>query len=74
MKKVTFVILGMGNRGMQCLRRHYKYQDEMEITAIADNRRVRLEAANRYLELPEDRLFDELMVEINRVIEEKGKA
>jgi len=58
MKKVTFVILGMGNRGMQCLRRHYKYQDEMEITAIADNRRVRLEAANRYLELPEDRLFD----------------
>ncbi|MBO5340659.1 MAG: hypothetical protein J6A62_06660 [Oscillospiraceae bacterium] len=30
----------------------------MEITAIADNRRVRLESANRALNLPENRLFD----------------
>ena len=58
MKKVTFAILGMGNRGTQCVRRSVKYQDEMEITAIADNRRVRLESANQILNLPEERLFD----------------
>jgi predicted dehydrogenase len=35
-----------------------KYPEEMEITAIADTRPLQLEAANRYLNLPEDRLFD----------------
>ena len=32
--------------------------DEMEVTAMADARRVRLDAANKYLHLPEARLFD----------------
>lgn len=58
MKKVTFAILGMGNRGYAYTSKLLKYPDEMEIVAIADNRKVRLDAANKYLNLPEDRLFD----------------
>lgn len=58
MKKVTFAILGMGNRGTQYALKQLKYPDEMQVTAIADNRRVRLDSANRFLNLPEDRLFD----------------
>ena len=30
----------------------------MQVVAMADNRRVRLDAANKYLNLPENRLFD----------------
>jgi predicted dehydrogenase len=30
----------------------------MEVVAMADTRRIRLDAANKYLHLPEDRLFD----------------
>lgn len=58
MKKVSFAILGMGNRGTQYALKQLKYPEEMEITAIADTRRVRLDAANKYLNLPENRLYD----------------
>ena len=58
MKKVTFAILGMGNRGTAYAGRQLKFPEEMEVVAMADNRRVRLDAANKYLNLPEDRLFD----------------
>lgn len=58
MKKVTFAILGMGNRGSRYAQEQLKYADEMEVTAIADTRRQQLDAANKYLHLPEDRLFD----------------
>lgn len=58
MKKVTFAVLGMGNRGTAYAGKQLRYPEEMEITAMADTRRVRLEAANKYLHLPEDRLFD----------------
>ena len=58
MKKVTFAILGMGNRGRAYASKQMKYPDDMEITAIADTRPLQLESANRYLNLPEDRLFD----------------
>lgn len=58
MKKVTFAILGMGNRGTAYAGKQLKYPDEMEVVAMADTRPVRLEAANKYLHLPEDRLFD----------------
>ena len=57
MKKVTFAILGMGNRGTAYAGRQLKFPEEMEVVAMADNRRVRLDAANKYLNLPEDRLF-----------------
>ncbi len=58
MKKVTFAIIGMGNRGTQYATKQLKFPERMEITAIADNRRIRLDAANKWLKLPEDRLFD----------------
>ena len=58
MKKLTFAVLGMGNRGTAYAAKQLKYPDEMEITAMADTRRIRLDAANKYLHLPEDRLFD----------------
>ena len=58
MKKLTFAILGMGNRGTAYAGKQLKYPDEMEAVAMADTRRIRLDAANKYLHLPEDRLFD----------------
>lgn len=58
MKKVSFAILGMGNRGTQYALKQLKYPDEMEVTAIADTRSVRLEAANKYLNLPQERLYN----------------
>jgi len=58
MKKLTFAIMGMGNRGTAYAGKQLKYPDEMEVVAMADTRRIRLDAANKYLHLPEDRLFD----------------
>ena len=58
MKKVTFAILGMGNRGTAYAAKQLKFPEEMEVVAMADNRRCRLDSANKYLHLPEDRLFD----------------
>lgn len=58
MKKVTFAILGMGNRGTAYAAKQLKFPEEMEVVAMADTRRERLDSANKYLHLPEDRLFD----------------
>ena len=58
MKKITFAVLGMGNRGTAYAAKALKYPEEMEITAMADTRRIRLDAANKHLHLPEERLFD----------------
>ena len=58
MKKVTFAILGMGNRGTAYAAKQLKFPEEMEVVAMADNRRERLDSANKYLHLPENRLFD----------------
>lgn len=57
MKKITFAIAGMGNRGMVYANRLLRFSEEAEITAIADNRRIRLDAANKFLNLPQDRIF-----------------
>ncbi|MBR5529574.1 MAG: Gfo/Idh/MocA family oxidoreductase [Oscillospiraceae bacterium] len=57
MKKVTFAILGMGNRGTAYAAKILKYSEESQVTAMADNRRIRLDSANKYVQLPEDRLF-----------------
>ena len=58
MKKVTFAFLGMGNRGINYSSKVERYPEEMEVVAIADLRRERLEAANKMFNLPEDRLFN----------------
>ena len=58
MQKVTMAILGMGNRGTQYASKQLKFPEELQITAMADNRRIRLDAANKWLNLPEDCLFD----------------
>ena len=58
MKKVTFAILGMGNRGTAYATKQLKFPEEMEVVAMADNRRERLDSANKFLHLSEDRIFD----------------
>lgn len=58
MKKITFAILGVGNRGTAYASKQLQFPDEMEVVAMADTRRVRLDAANKYLHLPEERIFD----------------
>jgi len=58
MKKITFAILGMGNRGTAYAAKQLKYPEEMEVVAMADKRRIRLDAANKYLHLPENCLYD----------------
>ena len=45
MEKITFAIMGMGNRGTAYAAKALKYPQEMEIAAMADTRRVRLDAA-----------------------------
>lgn len=57
MKKVTFAVVGLGNRGAVYASHHLKLADQMEVTAIADTRQECLDVANGYLHLPEDRLF-----------------
>lgn len=57
MKKVTFAIAGLGNRGTAYASKLIKYPDEMEIVALADNRRVRLDNVQEHLHLPEDKVF-----------------
>ena len=57
MKKVTFAILGLGNRGGVYARHLSNYPDKMEITAIADTRQSCLDTANSYLRLQENQLF-----------------
>ena len=58
MNKITFAILGMGNRGTAYASKLLKYPEEAQVVAMADNRRIRLDAANKYLHLPEEMLFD----------------
>lgn len=57
MRKVTFAILGMGNRGTVYARKQLQYPEDMEVTAIADTRPVRLEGAQAFLHLPPERVF-----------------
>ncbi len=58
MNKVTFAILGMGNRGTAYAANILKYPEQAQIVAMADNRRIRLDAANKYVHLTEEYLFD----------------
>lgn len=57
MRKVTFAFLGMGDRGTVYASKVLKHLDKAEVVAIADLRRERLEKANKYLGLPEERVF-----------------
>ena len=57
MKKVRFAILGMGNRGTAYAAKQLKFPEEMEVVAMADNRRERMDSANKFLHLPQERLF-----------------
>ena len=66
MNKLTFAILGMGNRGTVYAKNISKFSHRAEVAAIADVRPVRLESANRFLNLGEDRIFasaDELLAQ-----------
>ena len=57
MKKLTFAVLGMGSRGAVYSGKQLLFPEEMEVVAIADTDPDRITAANKYLHIPEDRLF-----------------
>lgn len=57
MKKITFAVMGLGNRGGVYARHQLMFPERMEVTAIADTRQSCLDTANGYLHLPQDRLF-----------------
>ena len=69
MEKVTFAIAGMGNRGTKYAQKQFENPDDMQVVAMADRRPIRLEAANKYLNLPAERIFSsvEEMLEAPRL-------
>lgn len=56
MGKLTFAVLGCGNRGTQYTSKILEH-DDAEVTAVCDVRPERLTFINQYLHLPEDKLF-----------------
>ena len=58
MKKLTFAILGLGNRGGVYARNLQNFKDRAQIVAIADPRRSCLDTVNAYLQLPESSFYD----------------
>lgn len=58
MKKITFAVCGMGSRGVVYSNQVLRNSEISQVVAIADLQRDRLETANKYLKLPEDRLFN----------------
>ncbi len=57
MKKITFAVAGLGNRGTAYSYRISKFPEEAEIVAIADPKRVRLDNILENYPLPENRVF-----------------
>ena len=57
MKKVTFAILGMGDRGTVYAAKVLRFPEQAEVTAMADLRQEQLDSANKYLNLPQERIF-----------------
>lgn len=57
MEKLRFAIIGMGNRGQVYAKHQLIFPDRMQVVAIADNRQICLDAANKYLHLTETMLF-----------------
>ena len=58
MKKVTFAILGAGNRGTRYSAVQLKFPDEMQVVAVADPKKDRLASIQKMLDLPDEALFD----------------
>ena len=57
MKRVTFAILGMGDRGTVYAAKVLRFPEQAEVTAMADLRQEQLDSANKYLNLPQERIF-----------------
>ena len=57
MKKVTFAILGMGDRGTVYASKILLHPEEAEVVAVADLRQERLDKVCKYISLPQDRIF-----------------
>lgn len=57
MKKVTFAILGMGDRGTVYASKILLHPEEAEVVAVADLRQERLDKVCKYIRLPQDRIF-----------------
>jgi len=64
MDKVTFAVLGMGNRGRAYSGKHEQFDGKMEVVAIADNRRKQLDSSIEQFNLKPKYVFnsaDELL-------------
>lgn len=57
MKKVTFAILGVGNRGTAYASKLLRYPDDAQIVAIADASPIRTASLNTYIHLPESAIY-----------------
>ena len=58
MEKLTFAIMGLGNRGTVYAKALQNFKEKAQIVAIADPRRSCLDTANEYLQLPETGLYE----------------
>ena len=58
MKKVSFAVLGLGNRGWVYASHALQFPQDMEITAVADIDPARLQHAAKHLNLAKEQLFD----------------
>ena len=58
MKKITFAVIGLGNRGTAYIKNLQMFPDKAEIVAIADTRKTCVDAANEFAKLPNEMCFD----------------
>lgn len=57
MKKITFAIMGLGNRGRCYVKNLLEFPEKAEIAAIADPREACRNTYNAMLPLPEGRIY-----------------
>lgn len=58
MKKTAFAFIGLGNRGQVHSKSVLKYSDRMEVVAVSDPRPECRESCNKYLNLPDEMIFE----------------
>lgn len=58
MKKISFAVIGLGNRGWVYASHALKFPQEMEIAAVADPKPERRKLATDHLKLRDEQIFD----------------
>lgn len=57
MNKVTFAVLGVGNRGFVYATSQLRFPEQMEVKAIADTRQAALDSVQSVLNLPDSSIY-----------------